>query len=92
MSRQVRRDEQQSRYEMVVDDQVAGFADYVDQADVRMFPHTVTSPQFRGQGVAGEVVKVALDDARSEGKKVVPACSYVADYIDRHPEYADLLR
>ena len=37
-------------------------------------------------------IKVALDDARSEGKKVVPACSYVADYIDRHPEYADLLR
>jgi predicted GNAT family acetyltransferase len=92
MSRQVRRDDQQSRYEMVVDDQVAGFADYVDQADVRMFPHTVTSMKFRGQGIAGDLVKVALDDARAEGKKVVPACSYVADYIDRHPEYADLLR
>ena len=76
---------------MVLDDQVAGFADYVDQGDVRMFPHTVTDPRFRGQGVAGELVKVALDDARAEGKQVVPACSYVADYIDRHPEYADLV-
>ncbi len=91
MSREVRRNEQQSRYEMVVDGEVAGFADYIDRDGVRMFPHTVTSPQHRGQGVAGEVVRAALDEARADGVKVVPACSYVADYIDRHPEYADLV-
>jgi predicted GNAT family acetyltransferase len=43
-----------------------------------------------GRGIAGRLVRAALEHARAAGLKVVPRCSYVADYLDKHPEYADL--
>lgn len=53
--------------------------------------HTGVPAAIGGRGVAGELVRAALDFARSEGLKVVPACSYAAAYIQRHPGYADLV-
>ena len=52
--------------------------------------HTVVPLAIGGRGIAGDLVKHALDFARSEGLKVLPQCSYAADYIRKHPEYADL--
>lgn len=52
--------------------------------------HTGVPGAIGGRGVAGELVRAALDFARSEALKVVPACSYAAVYIQRHPQYADL--
>jgi predicted GNAT family acetyltransferase len=46
---------------------------------------------MEGKGIASRLVKGALDDARRQGLKVVPLCSFVAAYIDRHPEEQDLL-
>ncbi|MBP7481729.1 MAG: N-acetyltransferase [Lacunisphaera sp.] len=56
-----------------------------------IFTHTVVPPELRGRGIAEKLVRAALADARAAGRKVVPACSYVAKFIDRHKEYADLL-
>jgi len=53
--------------------------------------HTGVPEAIGGRGIAGELVKAALDHARAEGLRVVPACSYSAAYIQRHPEYADLV-
>jgi predicted GNAT family acetyltransferase len=53
--------------------------------------HTGVPEAIGGRGIAGELVKAALEYARAEGLRVVPACSYSADYIQRHPEYADLV-
>ncbi len=53
--------------------------------------HTGVPSAIGGRGVAADLVKAALDFARSEGLKVVPACSYAASYIQRHTAYADLL-
>lgn len=53
--------------------------------------HTGVPTPIGGQGIAGELVKAALDHARASGLRVVPACSYSATYIQRHPEYADLV-
>ena len=53
--------------------------------------HTGVPDAIGGRGIAGELVKAALDYARAEGLRVVPACSYSAAYIQRHPEYADLV-
>jgi len=52
--------------------------------------HTSVPDELRGQGVAGRLVKTALGAARAAGVKVDPQCSYVALYMERHPEYADL--
>ena len=53
--------------------------------------HTGVPGAIGGRGVAAELVRAALDFARSEALMVVPACSYAAVYIQRHPQYADLV-
>ncbi|MDQ3040108.1 MAG: N-acetyltransferase [Pseudomonadota bacterium] len=52
--------------------------------------HTVVPKEIGGRGIAGELVKEALEFARSEGLKVVPRCSYAEGYMQKHSEYADL--
>lgn len=56
-----------------------------------LIDHTGVPEAIGGRGVAGTLVKAALDYARAEGLRVVPLCSYSAEYIQRHPEYADLV-
>lgn len=53
--------------------------------------HTGVPQAIGGRGVAAALVRAALDHARAEGLRVVPACSYAALYVRRHPEYADLV-
>lgn len=52
--------------------------------------HTEVPPAAGGRGVAGELVRTALDFARAKGWKVAPLCSYAEAWMTRHPEYADL--
>lgn len=82
-----------TRFEIYIDDTLAGYADYAERegAKVRDFHHTMTFPEFRGQGVAAKVVEFALDDSRAQGFSVVPTCWYVEKYITEHAEYADLV-
>ena len=58
---------------------------------VMILPHTYVPPIFEGKGVASSLAKTALNYARSEGLKVIPLCSFISVYIERHPEYRDLL-
>lgn len=87
----VEHDRVRSRYELTVDGVVGAYAEYEDAGGARVFTHTVTVPAMRGRGLAGKLVRHALDDARAEERTVVPHCWYVAQYIDQHPQYADLL-
>jgi predicted GNAT family acetyltransferase len=75
------------RYELQIDGQTCGFADYRIEGDVVILPHTVVDPARRGQGLAAILIRHALDDIVANGRSVVPACSYVAAFIERHPEY-----
>jgi uncharacterized protein len=75
------------RYEIHVDGESYGFADYRVEGDVVVLPHTVVDPARRGQGLAAILIRHALDDIVASGRTVIPACSYVAAYIERHPEY-----
>ncbi|MDB5539964.1 MAG: N-acetyltransferase [Devosia sp.] len=52
--------------------------------------HTGVPPQYRGHGIAEQLVKAAMDNARATGNKIVPVCSYVVAQFRRHPEWADL--
>lgn len=90
MTTEVRRAEERSRYELLIDGELAGVADYRQQDDVLVFPHTEIDPSRRGQGLGAVLVQSALDDVRSQGRKVVPACWYVAEFLEQHPDYADL--
>ncbi len=88
---QVLKNEQRQRYEAQRDGQTLGYSVYRDLGDVVELPHTVVEPAFEGQGIASAVVAFALDDIRASGKRVLPTCSFVARYIERHPAYADIV-
>lgn len=91
MAHEVRRNAERSRYEILVDGEVAGIADYREDGGVWVFPHTVIDSHRRGRGLGAALVRGALDDVRARGATVVPSCWYVAQFVDEHPEYADLL-
>ena len=55
------------------------------------FTSTRVPPEARGKGIAGKLVRHALDWARDEGYRVVPSCSYVASWIGKHPEYEGMV-
>lgn len=80
------------RYEAAVDGRVAGFAAYADtDQGVRVFTHTEVEPAYGGRGVGGALVRGALDDVRARHLAARPLCPFIAGWIDRHPEYADLV-
>ena len=66
-------------------------AAYRLERDTISFTHTVVPEEMEGQGIGSRLVRAALDESRRRRLKVVPLCYFVKGYIDRHPEYGDLL-
>lgn len=89
LARRVRDNTAMNRYELDVDGGVA-FANYRRTATADIITHTETPRALRGRGIASELVKGALELIRGDGRKVIAGCSFVVDYIERHPEQADL--
>ena len=85
------KNETEHRYEVFLGHRLAAFAEYLQRGPSTELPHTVTKPEFRGQGLAGKVVDFALADIAAAGKKVRPTCPYVARRIAEKPEFAHLL-
>jgi predicted GNAT family acetyltransferase len=81
---------ERSRYEIVRDGVVLGFAAYQRAERLIVFTHTEVDPGLEGQGIGGQLVRGALDDVRSHGLPVLPICPFVHGWMARHPEYADL--
>ncbi|MFT3757204.1 MAG: GNAT family N-acetyltransferase [Pseudoxanthomonas sp.] len=81
----------ESRFSTVVDGHPAEL-DYRRHEGYMAIEHTIVPGAIGGRGIAGALVRAALEYARAQGLKVVPACSYAAQFIQRHPEYADLVR
>src|SRR6516162_3757060 len=79
------------RYEVRVDGELAGFAQYARRGGKIVFVHTEIDDRFEGQGLGSALAKGALDDARRRGLPVVPVCPFIAAYIERHPEYDELV-
>ena len=80
------------RFEAVDDaGAVAGFAQYLRREDHIVFTHTEVDEAFEGQGVGSALARGALDAVRSEGLPVIAQCPFIKDFIERHPDYQDLL-
>ncbi|MGP4087373.1 GNAT family N-acetyltransferase [Streptomyces sp. KR55] len=86
----VQRVDAKHRYEILVDDKTAGLTAYRDRDDQRVFYHTEVDDAFAGQGLASILVQQALTDVRSSGKRIVPVCPYVAKFLKKHEEFADI--
>lgn len=87
----VRRNDEDHRYEIWDEDGRAGIAAYHDRGRRRVFVHTEVSDEHEGKGYASDLVREALDDTRAAGRTVVPLCPFVAGWISRHEEYVDLV-
>lgn len=78
-----------SRYELDVNGAMA-FANYRLTPGTVIITHTETPPALRGRGIASKLVQGALEQIRANGLKVVAGCGFVVDYLQKHPEYADI--
>jgi predicted GNAT family acetyltransferase len=79
------------RYEIRADGRVAGFAAYDISGNKVVFTHTEIDNAFEGRGLGSHLAKAALDDVRQHHQRVQPRCPFIAAYIQRHAEYADLV-
>jgi len=79
------------RYEAWVDGVLAGYAEYELDPGGIVFTHTKVEHAFEGHGVGSHLAQSALDDARSRGLVVTPRCPFMAEFIDHHPAYRDLV-
>ena len=70
---------------------LAGYLEYHRFDGVWALNHVFTFPAYRGRGVAAGITEAALAAARAAGAQVRPICPFVADYLDTHPEWADLV-
>ncbi|MFI7607231.1 GNAT family N-acetyltransferase [Micromonospora sp. NPDC049366] len=81
----------QNRFEILVDDALAGFSAYEPVGDVLVFTHTEVDPRFQNMGVGATLVRETLDQVRARGGRIVPQCRFMSAFIERHPEYAPLV-
>jgi uncharacterized protein len=81
----------EQRFEVSKDGELAGFTAYRRSDKQIAFVHTEIDGRFEGQGLGSRVIRTALDDARREELAVLPFCPFVLGYIQRHPEYTELV-
>jgi predicted GNAT family acetyltransferase len=82
----------ESRFEAHVEGELAGFAAYDSADDLIVFTHTEVFDAFEGKGVGSALARGALDAVRADGtRKVLPRCRFIRGWIEKHPDYADLV-
>jgi hypothetical protein len=86
----VRDNKSRQRFELDVDGTMA-FANYRLVPGSVIIIHTETPPALRGRGIASKLVEGALEMIRADGLKVVAGCGFVVDYLEKHPEYSDMV-
>ena len=87
----VRNNQVAHQYELLLNDQVASLVSYSEHDGVVKLPRTVTMPAAKGRGLAGRLVRFALEDIAERRLTVDPVCPYVVSFIGKHPEYAGLV-
>ena len=82
--------EEGQQFELHVPGGIA-FVEYYRQGEKIFLTHTETPIHLRGKGIAGRLIERTLKCIQDNGLTVVPLCSYVAHYINEHPEWNDIL-
>lgn len=88
---QVRDNEERSRYEIVVGDELAGFTEYTVHGTEVDLTHTEVEQKFEGHGIGSTLIHGLLDDVRRRGLQAMPYCPFVRKFIAKHDEYLDLV-
>jgi predicted GNAT family acetyltransferase len=80
-----------SRYELRIDGECAGIVRYRRRDGTINLLHTEVDAEYEGQGLGGKLAAGVLDAVRASGERAIVTCPFIAGYIRRHPEYADLM-
>jgi uncharacterized protein len=88
---EVREDAAHHRFEIWVGQQPAGKTVYRGGGALYEFLHTEIDPAFEGQGLGSELIGTTLDRIRERGAGLLPYCPFIKAYIQKHPEYKDLV-
>jgi uncharacterized protein len=86
---EVTHNDAENRFEAWIDGQLSKL-DYNHHGNTIVMMHVGVHPDHRGHGIAGKLTQAGLEYAKENKLRVIPMCSYVAAYIRRHPEYAEL--
>jgi len=81
----------ESRFELRLDGELVGFAEYRPAGDSVIIAHTEIDAGHEGEGLGGVLVREALERIQASGKTVIPICPFTAAYIKRHPEFVELV-
>ena len=87
----VRDNPELQRYEALVDGELAGSLFYRAREDELVLVHTEVEEPFEGHGIGSRLIAATLDDIRARGLRMRPFCPFVKAYLERHPEYDDLI-
>ena len=82
-------DAARQRFATETDGQTA-YLEYEQAGDVMVITHTIVPSAIGGRGIAGDLVRSAVEYAKAEGLKVDPRCSYADGWMRKHPEYEAL--
>lgn len=86
----LRHDPARQRYSFDLGDEQA-VIDYERTGDTLHITHTWVPPRYEGQGIAGELARATLEDIRANGLRIVPECVYIIRYLERYPEWRELV-
>jgi predicted GNAT family acetyltransferase len=88
---EVRENEAEHRFEIWIDDEMAGQTVYQGKDRVLSFVHTEIDERFAGRGLSALLIRSALDSVRARDGQVLPYCPFVKSFIEKHPDYLDLV-
>jgi uncharacterized protein len=84
-------DREPGEFTIAVDGKKVGLTQTVDIGEQRVFPHTEVDEAYGGRGLATVLIGEALARTKAEGMRIVPVCPTVVSYVEKHPEYADVV-
>lgn len=79
------------RFEILLDDSLAGHIAYQVESGIIVLVHTEVDTRYEGQGVGSALARGALDQLRERGDRVRVTCPFLLRFIERHPEYASVV-
>ena len=82
---------QEAHFAITVDGERAGVVEYVEETGHRTFVHTEIDDAFSGQGLAGILVRQALDATRADGLRIRATCPYVRKFLSKNHEWDDIV-
>ncbi|WP_446225510.1 GNAT family N-acetyltransferase [Nocardia sp. IBHARD005] len=78
---------EKNRYDVFFDDELAGFAEYIERDNDTDFIHTEIDDPFAGKGLGGVLARQAIEDVIARGRTVTAHCPFIRGWLNKHPEY-----